>query len=318
MRGALRAGDTSAALRPGERAVALELTPASAPDVRLLEPGRRVDVVIVDGGTISRRRARTRAALAGERALGRHHGHRACAGRGRARPGNGRRRSRSPAATARRRPVIVRLALLGGDAVLDQELRTALADLPGIALLAPAHSADADILLAADSSLAAAGDLVRGERSRRSDARVLLIANAGAEAAHRQALECGAVGVMGRPIDAAAVRQALAAAGCFDSSLSARTADDEGHIALLGAGGGMGTTTCAIALAARLDRAFVLDLALAMGDAADAAGAEVIIPDALLRIACGPVSAPSELGAAFAAGGSSACCRRRRCRSMRI
>ncbi len=50
VRGALRAGDTSSALRPGERAVALELTPASAPDVRLLRPGRRVDVVIVDGG----------------------------------------------------------------------------------------------------------------------------------------------------------------------------------------------------------------------------------------------------------------------------
>ena len=30
----------------------------------------------------------------------------------------------------------------------------------------------------------------------------------------------------------------------------------------------------------------------------------MVIPDALLRIACGPVSAPSELGAAFAAGGS--------------
>ena len=51
VRGALRAGDTSvAASRRGERAVALELAPASAPDVRLLGPGRRVDVVIVDGG----------------------------------------------------------------------------------------------------------------------------------------------------------------------------------------------------------------------------------------------------------------------------
>ena len=211
--------------------------------------------------------------------------------------------------------MIVRLALLGGDAVLDDELRAALADLPGIALLAPAHSGDADILLAADSSLAAAGDLVRGERSRRSDARVLLVATAGSAAAPRQALECGAVGVVERPLDAAALRHALAAAGCFDSSLAARTADDEGHIALLGAGGGMGTTTCAVALAGRLERAFVLDLALAMGDAADVAGAEVVIPDALLRIACGPVTTPSELGAGLAHGGRAGCCRRLRCRS---
>ena len=198
--------------------------------------------------------------------------------------------------------MIVRLALLGGDAVLDDELRAALADLPGIALLAPAHSGDADILLAADSSLAAAGDLVRGERSRRSDARVLLVASTGSAAAPRQALECGAVGVVERPLDGTALRHALAAAGCFDLSLSARTADDEEHIALLGAGGGMGTTTCAVALAVALERTFVLDLALAMGDAAEVAGAEIVIPDALMRIACGPVTTPSELGAGLAHG----------------
>ena len=79
-------------------------------------------------------------------------------------------------------------------------------------------------------------------------------------------------------------------------------ADDEGHVAFLGAGGGMGTTTCAVALAVALDRTFVLDLALAMGDAAEVAGAEVVIPDALMRIACGPVTTPSELGAGLAHG----------------
>ncbi|MDX6563994.1 MAG: hypothetical protein QOD65_3808 [Gaiellales bacterium] len=51
VRGALHAADTAPSLRRGERAVALELAPASAPDVRLLRPGQRVDVVIVDGGT---------------------------------------------------------------------------------------------------------------------------------------------------------------------------------------------------------------------------------------------------------------------------
>jgi Flp pilus assembly CpaE family ATPase len=198
--------------------------------------------------------------------------------------------------------VIVRLALLGGDAVLDDELRVALASVPQVALLAPARSADADILLAADSSLAAASDLVRGERSRRADARVLLITAVGSVGAARQALDCGAVGVVERPLDAAALRQALAAAGCFDVSPRMRVAQDEGHVALLGAGGGMGTTTCAVALAAACERAFVLDLSLAMGDAADVAGADVTIPDALLRIACGPVAAPAELAAGLAVG----------------
>ncbi len=46
--------------------------------------------------------------------------------------------------------------------------------------------------MAADSSGAAAGDLVRSERSRRSDARILLVAPAGSEVAAQQALDCGA------------------------------------------------------------------------------------------------------------------------------
>ena len=50
VRGALRAAETSSRLRRGERAVALELAPASAPDVRLLRPGRRVDVVVMAAG----------------------------------------------------------------------------------------------------------------------------------------------------------------------------------------------------------------------------------------------------------------------------
>jgi hypothetical protein len=48
--GALRAEDRSPLLAPGERAVALELNPASAPDMRLLEAGRHVDVVVTDAG----------------------------------------------------------------------------------------------------------------------------------------------------------------------------------------------------------------------------------------------------------------------------
>jgi Flp pilus assembly CpaE family ATPase len=198
--------------------------------------------------------------------------------------------------------VIIRLALLGGDPALAAELRAALLALPGIALLPPARAADADVLLAADSSHAAAADLIRGERSRRPDARALLVSAPGSAASPRQALDCGAVGVIERPVDAPALRQALAAAGCFDLRVSSEADADEGHIALLGAGGGMGTTTCAVALAGTLERAFVLDLALAMGDAAEVAGALVAVPDALLRLACGPVTTPAELAAGFAHG----------------
>jgi hypothetical protein len=78
--------------------------------------------------------------------------------------------------------------------------------------------------------------------------------------------------------------------------------EDEGHVALLGAGGGMGTTTCAVALGAAQQRAFVLDLALATGDAAEVAAAHVAVPDAFLRIACGPVASPAELAAGLASG----------------
>ena len=199
--------------------------------------------------------------------------------------------------------MIVRLALLGGDAALDEELRVVLAALSGIALLAPQHAADADLLLAADSSHAAAADLVRGERARRAGARVLLIAAPGSPAAARQALDCGAVGVLERPLDPAALRQALAAAGSFDGAPPAPASGSEGHVALLGAGGGMGTTTCAVAMASSHERVFVLDLALALGDAADVAAARISVPDALLRIACGPVTTPAELAGGLARGG---------------
>lgn len=199
--------------------------------------------------------------------------------------------------------MIVRVALLGGDSTLAEELRAALSGLPELALLPAAHAADADMLLAADSSHAAAGDLVRGERSRRAEARILLVAPEGSESAAQQALDCGAVGIVERPIDAPGLRQALTTAGAFDARSSTPGLGDEGHVALIGAGGGMGTTTCAVAFAAADERAFVLDLALATGDAAEVAAALVAVPDALLRIACGPVAAPAELTAGLAQGG---------------
>jgi hypothetical protein len=50
VRGALSRGEGGALLRSGERAVALDLSPGSAPDTRLLRRGRLVDVVILDPG----------------------------------------------------------------------------------------------------------------------------------------------------------------------------------------------------------------------------------------------------------------------------
>jgi hypothetical protein len=50
MRGALRPRTGPSLLRRGERAVALELAPGSAPDTRLLQRGRFVDVVILGPG----------------------------------------------------------------------------------------------------------------------------------------------------------------------------------------------------------------------------------------------------------------------------
>ncbi|HET6174118.1 MAG TPA: hypothetical protein VFD90_16015 [Gaiellales bacterium] len=47
LRGALRSGGRASVLRPGERAVALVLAQGSAPDTRLLQRGRLVDVVII-------------------------------------------------------------------------------------------------------------------------------------------------------------------------------------------------------------------------------------------------------------------------------
>jgi hypothetical protein len=57
LRGALRGGGQSAQLRRGERALALQLSPAAVPDSRLLRAGRTVDVVVVgrDGPRIAAR-----------------------------------------------------------------------------------------------------------------------------------------------------------------------------------------------------------------------------------------------------------------------
>jgi hypothetical protein len=58
VRGALRPAEDASPLRQGERAVALELASGSAPDTRLLQRGRFVDVVILgpNGSHVAARR----------------------------------------------------------------------------------------------------------------------------------------------------------------------------------------------------------------------------------------------------------------------
>jgi hypothetical protein len=53
LRGAFSSADAPSLLRHGERAVALQLAPGSAPDIRLLQRGRFVDVVV--GGRVAAR-----------------------------------------------------------------------------------------------------------------------------------------------------------------------------------------------------------------------------------------------------------------------
>ena len=231
---------------------------------------------------------------------------------------SGARTARAATAPARRRRVIVRLALLGGDAVLDDELRAALADLPGVALLAPAHAADADMLLAADSSLAAAGDLVRGERSRRAG-RAHAAGRAGRRRARRaqQALDCGAVGVVERPLDAAGaapcagggrlLRRRARGAGRRGRGprRAARRRRRHGHDHVRRRARG---SAC--------ERSFVLDLALATGDAAEVAAARVLGAGraAADRLRARRRARGARRGAR-AGRRRAACCRRPRCPS---
>jgi hypothetical protein len=166
----------------------------------------------------------------------------------------------SCAETVRDRPA----RLLGGDPGLDDELSAALAALPGIALLAPAHAADADVLLAADSRTPRRRSHPRrafppsrcpclGGRSTGPGglaAEALIVAPSASSNVRSTGLHC----------DKPWPRRLLRSARLLNAGA------EESHVALLGAGGGWERRR-APALASAHDRSFVLDLALAMGDA---------------------------------------------------
>jgi Flp pilus assembly CpaE family ATPase len=196
---------------------------------------------------------------------------------------------------------IVVLALIGGDERLERELTEISSRLGGIAVL-PESSADrADALLVADGLRGAALDRVRAELVARPGRRILLVGAPGS-IDPAEAMACGARALLEYPLTAGRVRAALAASGCFDEPSPRAIESGIGPIVLLGATGGCGVTTCAVALSAGLAEGALIDLDLAAGDAAAVAGATVDAHDALLSLAYAPGIGSHELRAQLADG----------------
>src|ERR1700712_5213765 len=172
------------------------------------------------------------------------------------------------------------LALIGGDERLERELSELAAQLGDVALVPEASAERADALLVADGRHGAALDRLRAELAGRAARRVLLLGAAGTIDL-ADAMASGARGVLESPLSAGRLRAALAAAGCLDEAPHAAV-PGSGPIVVLGAAGGCGTTTCAVALATALPRGVLVDLDLSAGDAAAVAGAAFEAGDALL------------------------------------
>jgi Flp pilus assembly CpaE family ATPase len=198
---------------------------------------------------------------------------------------------------------VIALALVGGDDRLERELAELAAQLGDVALLPEAAAGRADALLIADGQRGAALDRLRAELAGRPSRRILLVGAAGTIDL-ADAMASGARGVLESPLSAARLRASLAAAGCLDEAPRAALDTTGGPIVLIGAAGGCGTTTCAVALAASLEHGVLVDLDLATGDAAAVAGARIEAGDALLALAYAATVGPGELHAQLAAGRS--------------
>jgi MinD-like ATPase involved in chromosome partitioning or flagellar assembly len=198
---------------------------------------------------------------------------------------------------------VVALALIGGDERLERELVELSSGLGDVAILPEAAADRADALLIADGHRGAALDRVRVELGARPGRRILLIGAPGS-IDPAEAMACGARAVLEYPLSAGRLRAAIAAAGCLDDVPPPIADSGSGPIVLLGATGGCGVTTCAVALAAALDRGALLDLDLSTGDAAAVAAAQVAAGDALLALAHAPGIDARDLRAQFAEGPS--------------
>jgi cellulose biosynthesis protein BcsQ len=198
---------------------------------------------------------------------------------------------------------VIALALIGGDERLERELAELVAQLGDVALLPEASADRADALLIADGQRGAALDRLRVELGTRPSRRIMLIGAPGTIDL-AEAMASGARGVLESPLGAGRLRASLAAAGCLDA-VHVRVLDsDGGPIVVIGASGGCGATTCAVALAAATPRAVLVDLDLASGDAAAVAGAAIETGDALLSLAYAAGIGSRELRAHLADGPS--------------
>jgi MinD-like ATPase involved in chromosome partitioning or flagellar assembly len=198
---------------------------------------------------------------------------------------------------------IVALALIGGDERLERELVELSSSLGDVAILPEAAADRADALLIADGQRGAALDRVRVELGARPGRRVLLVGAPGS-IDPAEAMACGARGVLEYPLSAGRLRAAIAAAGCHDEVHAPFVDGGRGPIVLLGAAGGCGLTTCAVAIAAALPHGALIDLDLSSGDAAVVAGAHVDACDALLALAHAPGIDTRDLRAQLAEGPS--------------
>jgi MinD-like ATPase involved in chromosome partitioning or flagellar assembly len=193
----------------------------------------------------------------------------------------------------------VALVLAGGVDELDRELGAALARLPGVALLPASARARADVLLIADGPGGSALDAARGESQQRPGRPVIVVCDRPGSISPREAMAAGARGLLERPIEPEALRQALALVG---SGEPRERAERSGRrlVVVVGAVGGAGATSAAVALASACEDGIVVDLDLTGGDAALVAGAEVRSPDALLALATAPAVTSTELEAELA------------------
>ena len=176
------------------------------------------------------------------------------------------------------------LALVGGDRALAAELEAVAVELGDVLLLAPSAADRADAVLVADSRGASLADEIR-ELTRTRPGRPVLGIDVGAGIDPAQAMAAGARGLMTRPLTRDALREGLLAAGAFDAPHPGTSMTATEIVVLLGAVGGAGTTTAAVALARALGDAVVVDLDLSAGDAVAVADASPGHDDLLLRLA---------------------------------
>jgi MinD-like ATPase involved in chromosome partitioning or flagellar assembly len=176
------------------------------------------------------------------------------------------------------------LALVGGDRALAAELEAVAVELGDVLLLAPSAADRADAVLVADSRGASLADEIR-ELTRLRPWQPVLCIDGGDGVDPGRAMAAGARGLMTRPLTRDALRDGLLAAGAFDAPSPGASMTGTEIVVLLGAVGGAGTTTAAVALARALGDAVVVDLDLSAGDAVAVADASRGHDDLLLRLA---------------------------------